>query len=159
MSLEFLIADYNDDVTQGMPLSQFGKSMAKPRRIERIPQVLQRVVTLWSCHFCYCIKHEKNNIKIIHSTISSIVSKQIGVIRRVKFYLPPATLNLLANALVFPHFDYCSPVWTNCISEFFISPQILQNKLARVLSADIRIPISDIMNTLCWDKLHERWNK
>ena len=38
--------------------------------------------------------------------------------------------------------------------------QILQNKLARVLlSADIRTPISDMMNTLCWDKLHERWNK
>ena len=32
--------------------------------------------------------------------ISSIVSKRIGVIRRVKFYLPSATLNLLANALV-----------------------------------------------------------
>ena len=38
--------------------------------------------------------------------------------------------------------------------------QIIQNKLARVLlSADIRIFISDMMNTLCWDKLHERWNK
>ena len=92
--------------------------------------------------------------------ISSIVSQQIGVILSVKFYLPPATLNLLANALVFPHFDYCSPVWTNCISEFSNSLQILQNKLARVLlSADIRTPISDMMNTLCWDKLHERWNK
>ena len=92
--------------------------------------------------------------------ISSIISKRIGIIRRVKFYLPPATLNLLANALVFPHFDYCSPVWTNCISEFSNSLQVLQNKLARVLlSADIRTPISDMMNTLCWDKLHERWNK
>ena len=92
--------------------------------------------------------------------ISSVVSKRIGVIRRVKFYLPPATLSLLANSLVFPHFDYCSPVWTNCISEISNSLQILQNKLARVLlSADIRTPISDMMSILCWDKLHERWNK
>ena len=92
--------------------------------------------------------------------ISSVVSKRIGVIRRVKFYLPPATLKLLANALVFPHFDYCSPVWSNCISEFCNSLQILQNKLARVLlSADIRTPISDMMNTLCWNKLNDRWNK
>jgi len=92
--------------------------------------------------------------------ISSVVSKRIGVIRRVKFYLPPKTLNLLANALVFPHFDYCSPIWSNCISDFCNSLQILQNKLARVLlSADIRTPIFDMMNTLHWDKLNERWNK
>ena len=92
--------------------------------------------------------------------ISSVVSKRIGVIRRVKFYLPPSTLNLLASALVFPHFDYCSPVWSNCISEFCNSLQILQNKLARVLlSADIYTPILDMMDTLHWDKLCERWNK
>ena len=92
--------------------------------------------------------------------ISSVISKRIGVIRRVKFYLPPATLNLLANALVFPHFDYCSPVWSNCISEHCNSLQILQNKLARVLlSADIRTPISDMMNTLSWDRLNERLDK
>ena len=92
--------------------------------------------------------------------ISSVVSKRIGVIRRVKFYLPPSTLNLLASALVFPHFDYCSPVWSNCISEFYNSLQILENKLARVLlSADIYTPIMDMMDTLHWDKLCERWNK
>ena len=32
--------------------------------------------------------------------ISSVISKRIGVIRRVKFYLPCTTLNMLANALV-----------------------------------------------------------
>ena len=42
--------------------------------------------------------------------VSTIVSKRIGVIRRVKFYLPSTTLIMLANALVFPYFDYCSPV-------------------------------------------------
>ena len=61
---------------------------------------------------------------------------------------------------MFPHFDYCSLVWPNCIFEFCNSLQILQNKLARVLlSADIRTPISDMMNTLCWNKLNDRWNK
>ena len=42
--------------------------------------------------------------------ISSVISKRIGVIRRVKFYLPCTTLNMLANALVFPYFDYCTVV-------------------------------------------------
>ena len=92
--------------------------------------------------------------------VSSTISKRIGVIRRVKFYLPANTLNMLANALVFPHFDYCSPVWSNCKAEFSNSLQILQNKLARVLlSADIRTSIDDLMTALNWDKLDKRWQK
>ena len=81
--------------------------------------------------------------------VSSTISKCIGVIRRVKFYLPSNTLNMLSNALVFPHFGYCSPVWSNCKAEFSNSLQILQNKLARVLlSADIRTSVDDLMMAL-----------
>ncbi len=90
--------------------------------------------------------------------ISSVVSKRIGVIRRVKFYLPSNTLNMLAKALIFPHFDYCSPVWSNCNSQLTNSLQILQNKLARVLlSADIRTSVIDLMQALDWNKLHDSW--
>ena len=105
-------------------------------------------------NFTKCISEVKVNqlkVKNMHAKMGISI---------FKFYLLPTTLNLLANALVFPHFDYCSPVWTNCICELSNSLQILQNKLACVLlSADIRRPISDMMNILCWDKLHERWNK
>ena len=45
--------------------------------------------------------------------VSSNVFKRFGVIRRVKYYLPGDTVNLLVNAMVFPHFDYCSPVSSN----------------------------------------------
>ena len=43
----------------------------------------------------------------------SNISKRIGVICRVKYYLPSKTVNMLAQALVFPHFGYCSSVWSN----------------------------------------------
>ena len=68
---------------------------------------------------------------------------------------------MLANALVFQHFDYCSPVWSNCKVEYFSSLQILQNKLARVLlSADIKTSTDDLMTTLNSDKLEKkRWQK
>ena len=60
--------------------------------------------------------------------------------------------------LVFPHFDYCSVVWTNFNMEHLQSLQVLQNKLARVLlSADIRTPIDDMMSSLNWPKLDKRW--
>ena len=65
--------------------------------------------------------------------ISSNISKRIGIIRRVKYYLPPRTLNMLANALVMPHFDYCSTVWSNCSAHLSNSLQILHNRLARIL--------------------------
>ena len=68
------------------------------------------------------------------------------------------TLNMLANALVFPYFDYCSPVWSNCNLKFSNILQILQNKLARVLlSADIRTPVDNLLCDLNWIKLDKRW--
>ena len=90
--------------------------------------------------------------------VSSNVSKRIGVICRVKYYLPGDTVNLLAKAMVFPHFDYCSPVWSNFTVYYHNSLQILRNKLARVLlHADIRTPIDKMLEELKWVTLDDRW--
>ena len=91
--------------------------------------------------------------------MSSNISKRIGVIRRIKHYLPCSTVNLLAKAMVFPLFDYCSPVWSNFTANHHNHLQILQNKLARVLlHADIRTTIDKMMEDLNWVKLDCRWN-
>ena len=67
---------------------------------------------------------------------------------------------MLSNALVFLHFDYCSPDRSTCKAGFSNSLQILQNKLACVrLSADIRTFIDDLMTTLNRDKLDKRCQK
>jgi retron-type reverse transcriptase len=90
--------------------------------------------------------------------MSSCISKRCGVIRRVKPYIPKDTLIMLANAIVMPNFDYCNTVWSNCSAELSNSLQILHNRLARIiLSADIRTPIDDMMSTLHWNKLNDRW--
>ena len=57
--------------------------------------------------------------------LSSNISKRIGVICRVKYYLPSKTVNMLAQALVFPHFDYCSSVWSNISLHLINELQIL----------------------------------
>ena len=76
------------------------------------------------------------------NSISSRISKRIGLIRRIKFFLPISALNKLSNALVMPHVDYCSSVWSSCNVQYANSQQILQNRLTRVLvSADIRTRI------------------
>ena len=35
-------------------------------------------------------------------------------IKRVRKFVPPATLHLIYKALIQPHFDYCNVVWGNC---------------------------------------------
>ena len=90
--------------------------------------------------------------------MSSNISKRIGVICRVQCYLPSDTANL--KAMVFPHFDYCSPVWSNFTTGHHNHLQILQNKLACVLPhAGIRTPIDKMMEELNWLKLYDKWKR
>ena len=66
---------------------------------------------------------------------------------------------MLSNALVLPHFDYCSSVWSNSSKTNLSSLQIQHNKLARIiLSADYLTPIDDMLNELCWHRLNKRWD-
>ena len=77
-----------------------------------------------------------------------------------KKYLPVRAVKTLAQALVFPHFDYCSSVWSNCSACHKNELQILQNRLARILlSADIRTPVDNMMKDLAWVKLDCRWEQ
>ena len=60
--------------------------------------------------------------------------------------------------MIIPHFDYCSPVWSNCNKDLRSKMQI-QRKVARILlSADIRTTVDDLMNSLKWLRLSDRWS-
>ena len=48
------------------------------------------------------------------NNIVSKVSKGIGMIRRMKAFVPQETLISVYNAIVLPYFDYCSLVWDTC---------------------------------------------
>ena len=99
----------------------------------------------WSAHVDYLCKN---------------VSKRTGIIKRMKYFLPHQTIVMLSNALVIPHFDYGSTVWSNFSAEFQNKVQVLHNSLARIiLSADIRTPINEMMETLQWVKLDKRWHE
>ena len=92
--------------------------------------------------------------------LAKTISKRIGIIKRVKHFLPHSILVMLSNALVNPHFDYASPVWGNFSQVSHAKLQVMHNRLARtILSADIRTPIIDMLNSLQWDNLSDRWKK
>ena len=42
------------------------------------------------------------------------VASGIGAIKRIRHLVPQATLLLIYQALIQPHFDYCNIVWGNC---------------------------------------------
>ena len=66
--------------------------------------------------------------------ISKKVSSAIGALKRVRAFIPTDVAVQIYNALILPHFDYCSPVWdgmSGCLSDEL---QKLQNRAARVIT-------------------------
>lgn len=100
---------------------------------------------------------EKLNWEKHVDTICSKVSAGIGAMRRVKPYVPPATLQTIYKSLVQPYFDYCSPLWDNCGKTLQEKLQKFQSRAARVItgtSYDVRSV--DVLDTLGWQTLDVR---
>ena len=53
---------------------------------------------------------------------------------RVRHLVPQATLHLIYQALIQPHFDYCSTVWGTCGVTLQDKHKKLHNRAARVLT-------------------------
>jgi hypothetical protein len=95
--------------------------------------------------------------------IQSIVSKSskgIGMIRRIKKFVPQSTLLKVYNAIVLSHFDYCSLVWDNCSDYLLDKLQKLKNRAARVITGrTYETRSKDVIKELNWQPLSERLNR
>ena len=89
------------------------------------------------------------------------VSAGIGIMRRIKPYVPSKTLQDIFNGLVMPYFDYCSPLWDTCGKGLQDKLQKFQNRAARVISgvnyAETRS--SDVLESLGWETLFNKSNE
>ena len=63
--------------------------------------------------------------------VQTKVSRGIGMLRRMRKVVPKTTLKKVYNAIILPHFDYCSLVWDNCSDYLIDKLQKLQNRAAR----------------------------
>ena len=54
------------------------------------------------------------------------VSSAIGALTRVRPFISKETAIQIYNALIMPHFDYCSPVW-DCLSGYLITESCSQS--------------------------------
>ena len=66
--------------------------------------------------------------------IKKKLSSGIGAVKRVSHLVPQATLQLIYQALIHPHFNYCHTVWGNSGITLRKKLEKLQNRAARVLT-------------------------
>ena len=80
------------------------------------------------------------------------ISKRIGILNRIKAYLPRAERILYYNSLISPLILYCSVIWTSCCSHDNINKIFkLQKRCARIiLDAQQRHSTLDLFNISGW---------
>ena len=66
--------------------------------------------------------------------ISSKITGNIGILKRVRHFIPKECLLLLYHTLVEPYFKYCSIVLGHCSETLRDKLQTLQNKAARTIA-------------------------
>ena len=66
--------------------------------------------------------------------VTKKVASGIGALKQIRQLVPQATLHLIYQALIQPHFDYCHIVWGNCGITLLNKIQKLQKRAASVLT-------------------------
>ena len=86
--------------------------------------------------------------------IAKKVTSGLGAIKRIREFVDKKTLINVHNALVQPHFDYCSVVWDTLGESLSKRLQKLQNRSARlIMSMNNDTPHEVALNALGWKPL------
>ena len=97
-----------------------------------------------------------------HSHIDKLCKKiasAIGVIKRVKPFVPQSMLLNIYNSIVQSNFDYCSLIWGNCGKTLSDKLQKLQNRAARVITSS-NFDVDSLCHKLSWkDSKSQRQNQ
>ncbi|KAL9954240.1 hypothetical protein ACROYT_G041748 [Oculina patagonica] len=120
-------------------------------------------ISLRQAHSSKCLGIEIDEFLTWDSHISSVskkVSSGIGVIKKIKPFVPTSNLLSVYQSIVEPYFDYCSIVWNDISDHLNDKLQKLQNRAARVITgADYQIRTNELFNKLRWSNLKEKRNK
>ena len=92
------------------------------------------------------------------SYICNKLSKTIGILNKLKYFVPRDIMIKLYYSLAYPYFTYCNIVWGNTFPIHLKPLIILQKKLIRVITnsdyLDHTAPLFKLTNILPIDKLH-----
>ncbi len=92
--------------------------------------------------------------------IASKISSRIGVLSKVVKYINLEHRKMLFNAIVLPHFDYCSQVWGNANKTTLNAIVKLQKRAGRMLvGVPKRTPTVQVFKELKWTEITTRWRQ
>ena len=94
------------------------------------------------------------------AAISKKISKQLGLIKRLRAFLPLHIVCNLYFPLIQSHMDYCITVWGNCAKTHLSIIQKLQNRAARILTGkyDYNLyPSSTLIRDMKWMSISQRF--
>ena len=96
----------------------------------------------------------KWNYHIDHLT--TIISRNIGVINRAKIFLDTHLLCLLYNSLVLPYINYCCLVWGFTFPTYLHKIELLQKRAVRIIANQHRLAHTEqIFKNLHLLKVHD----
>ena len=83
--------------------------------------------------------------KLHIENICKVISRNTGVIYRLKSMLPKSSLFMLYSSLILPYLNYGLLVWGNTYQTFLDKLEVLQNKVIRIIcNAPIRSEIDPL---------------
>ena len=83
----------------------------------------------------------KWNFHIDH--ITAIISRNIGIMNRSKFFLDKHSLTLLYNTLILPYINYCCIVWGFTFPTYLQKLELLQKRAVRIIDNQHRLAHAD----------------
>ena len=94
------------------------------------------------------------------AAICKKISKQLGLIKSLRAFLPLHIVSNLYFPLIQSHMDYCITVWGNCAKTHLSIIQKLQNRAARILTGkyDYNLyPSSTLIRDMKWMSISQRF--
>ena len=79
---------------------------------------------------------------------STKVKRVIGVIKKTSKYLDKSSLLMLYRTLIETHFRYCNIIWGQCNETLKDKLQVLQNKVARIITK-VKYKDADHLRLIC----------
>ena len=76
---------------------------------------------------------DKLNFSSHINYVCNKISKSIGILNKLKLYVPLYTMKMLYYALVFPYVNYCNVIWGNTFASHLYPLNVLQKKVVRII--------------------------
>lgn len=115
------------------------------------------LVCVESIKYLGCVIDKKLNLKEHANHICAKISKKVYFFSRIRKNLTLNASTVLYNAIILPHFNYCSTLLFGSNADVKQRLQRLQNKSMRIiLRLNVYTPIRVLLECLCWMNVKQK---